>query len=634
MLNLQSMFRVSLPLILSGLVLVLLAPVSHARVDNVSTVLITGVYDDPFVAGEASEAIQIQNMSGAVVGVGNWTLGDGEGMVAFPEGASLEAGQRIWVSKSATAFLGEFGFLPAYEYGGNSDANVPDMTGSAPSLNNSGDQVILRDEGGDVVDAMVYGNASLSAPDWIGEGVQPYEFGSASVEGQILFRKRGESDGMPIADTNTRADWAQDPKDAVLGKKVMYPGWSSDAFFQTTKSSVAATVKYCVAPDNLFVCMRDEILSATQTISMEMYSLDNANVVDAITRTLDANVKVSVLLDGAAMVNQGKWACAAIERHGGECWIMASKPQANIHKRYDSEHGKWMIVDHARVSIGSENMGDDAMPADVSSDGTFGTRGGYMISDDAELVNAAQAILENDFDPAHHADVRRWGTNTDDFPPFDFVPVYQDGGSKYKVQFPNPLVLNGMFPTELVECPDNCLRTSDALLEMVTKAGAGDTLSVEQLYEYPFWGAGASNPVDDPNLRLEAYIAAAKRGARVRILLDSYYDVFSDPRSNFEACAYVNALENRYDIECRLANPMGLGIHMKMVLVEKGGTGFVHLGSINGSETSNKLNRELATQVESLAAEQYWKGVFEYDWGTTTFAPHKLYLPLIEHQRH
>lgn len=161
---------------------------------------------------------------------------------------------------------------------------------------------------------------------------------------------------------------------------------------------------------------------------------------------------------------------------------------------------------------------------------------------------------------------------------------------------------------------------------MISARGLLDEMN---LYEYPFWGSGISNPRDDPNVRLEAYLAAAKRGARVRLLLDSFYDTFSDARSNYSTCAYVNQYQNRYDIQCRLGNPAGKGIHMKLVLLQKGATGFVHLGSINGSETSNKLNRELATQAESLAAYNYWAGVFNYDWSTTTFSPHKQYLPLL-----
>jgi phosphatidylserine/phosphatidylglycerophosphate/cardiolipin synthase-like enzyme len=164
---------------------------------------------------------------------------------------------------------------------------------------------------------------------------------------------------------------------------------------------------------------------------------------------------------------------------------------------------------------------------------------------------------------------------------------------------------------------------------MLAEAGYGDSLYVAQLYEYPHWGGSTDNAVSDPNLRLEGYIAAAVRGARVRILLDSFFDVFSNPRSNYETCAYVNRLRASYDIECRLGNPTGGGIHLKLILLDRGDTGIVHLGSLNGSETSNKLNRELAVQVESLAAVNYWKNVFLSDWSSTTFAPRRLFLPFL-----
>lgn len=619
--------RMSLSSALGLLLLALFA--APARAAPSVTLVITGVYADPFMSGDNSEAVQLQNIGAAPLTLDGWQLSDGEGVVTFPNGAMLNAGQKIWAAKTASAFFGEFGFLPAYEYGADSNASVPNMSGSAMSLTDAGDQVVVYDNTATVIDALVYGDASLGAPDWDGAAVQPYVFGSASKEGQILFRKRQESNGLPVPDTDTRADWAQDTADNFLGKQVEYPGWDRDEFFQTAKASAPATIKYCVAPDNLYQCLRDEIIGATATISMEIYSLNNARLVDAITETLDAGAQFTVMLDGGALDAQGKWACAQIETHGGQCWIFAGKPQANVHKRYDNQHGKWLVIDGTRALIGSENFGDDAMPSDDKGDGTLGTRGGYLITDNPAIVNAAQEILERDFDPTRHLDVRRWGAYADDFPPYDFTPNYENGGKGYNAQFVAPLTLNGAYPIELVQCPDNCLRSMDALLGMVAQADAGDTLLVEQLYEYTYWGAGSSNPSADPNLRLEAYLDAARRGARVRILLDSFYDIFSGPRSNWATCAYVNALSAQYDIQCRLGNPTGQGIHMKMVLLQKGAMGFVHLGSINGSETSNKLNRELATQVESLDAYNYWANVFNADWRTTTFAPHRIVLPFL-----
>ena len=57
------------------------------------------------------------------------------------------------------------------------------------------------------------------------------------------------------------------------------------------------------------------------------------------------------------------------------------------------------------------------------------------------------------------------------------------------------------------------------------------------------------------------------------------------------------------------------GIHNKMVLVQlSNGSSYVHIGSLNGSETSSKVNRELAIQIQSNAAYRYLADIFDYDW--------------------
>lgn len=66
---------------------------------------------------------------------------------------------------------------------------------------------------------------------------------------------------------------------------------------------------------------------------------------------------------------------------------------------------------------------------------------------------------------------------------------------------------------------DTYLRDTDSLLGMVARAGSGDTALLTQIYESPYSGASDSNAADDPNRRLEAYIAAARPGAVVRIML-------------------------------------------------------------------------------------------------------------------
>jgi hypothetical protein len=183
---------------------------------------------------------------------------------------------------------------------------------------------------------------------------------------------------------------------------------------------------------------------------------------------------------------------------------------------------------------------------------------------------------------------------------------------------------------ELLTSPESSLRASDSLLGLIGRSGAGDTIDVEQLDEPPHWGDSTSNAIADPNLRLEALIAAAGRGVKVRLLLDRRFDDPTKATSNTATVQYIEALRAvsptlHDNLAARLGDPAMYGIHNKMFLVDVGGQKFVHAGSLNGTETSNKANREVALQVESSAAYDYLLTMFEYDWA---FQPRVL-LPLV-----
>jgi cardiolipin synthase len=141
------------------------------------------------------------------------------------------------------------------------------------------------------------------------------------------------------------------------------------------------------------------------------------------------------------------------------------------------------------------------------------------------------------------------------------------------------------------------------------------------VYEHAWWGAEASNVAADPNPRLEAYIAAARHGARVRVLLDAFFDNqdLTSPRSNLRTVEYLTAVARAegFDLQARRRNPTGLGIHNKMVLAQIGGQGWAVIGSLNGGEVSAKLNREMALLVGSDEVYSYLADVFWYDWVVT-----------------
>jgi hypothetical protein len=134
--------------------------------------------------------------------------------------------------------------------------------------------------------------------------------------------------------------------------------------------------------------------------------------------------------------------------------------------------------------------------------------------------------------------------------------------------------------------------------------------------EHKYWGDSFSNPIADPNPRLEMLIEAARRGAKVHVLLDSLFDEPEDLRSNRATVDYLNllAVTEGLDLAATTGNPTGGGIHMKLVLVRVDGETWSAVGSLNGREISYKVNRVVMLLVDHPAVYERLAEVFAWDW--------------------
>jgi phosphatidylserine/phosphatidylglycerophosphate/cardiolipin synthase-like enzyme len=426
-------------------------------------------------------------------------------------------------------------------------------------------------------------------------------------------------------------NWAQDPNDHINGRKAQYPGWDLTEFFQTTQVTETANLVVAVAPDNAYEIIKSYIESATDSILIEGYTFENAHLIDTVVSRAQAGVTVRVLLEGGKVTDQERWFCQRLDDAGGKAYFFHNDAVADIHDRYRNQHAKFIILDGQTLIVGSENFNYSGLPADDKSNGTWGRRGTFLITDAPSIVARAQAIFDRDLDDTTHKDIVAWNATHprygDPTPGFSPTYVYSDWVT-HIVHFNQPLILTDtVFTFEVVQSPENSLRDTDSLLGLVKRAEAGDTVLVEQLYEREHWGATDSTPTTDPNPRLEAYIAAARRGAKVRILLNGSWDTGS-VSENAVTCAYVNTIARSegLNLQAGLGDPLGRGIHNKMVLVWlNDGGGYAHVGSINGSEASSKINRELALQVRSDEVYHYLERVFEVDW----WLAHPVFLPLV-----
>ena len=599
------------------------------------SVLISAVHFDAYANGD--EGFRLTSVHTQAITLTNWFAADGEGTLNLT--GTLAAGQSIWIAKRAVTFTQQFGFKPDYEYEADTDSLVPNLTGSVPLLGDN-DELAIREGGSNWIDAVIWGTGQITDTGWLtgwtGPGVQQYSNSSIAAFGQILYRKLDEATGAIVADTHTAVDWANDSTDPISGRKTMYPGWDLESFWAPARITATARLTVAIAPDNAYHVISDLLGSARQSIKIEMHTFEHPALAGVLTRTIqDYGVSVTVLLEGGpvgGIEDQELWICQQIEAAGGDCWFMINDSSADIRDRYDYVHAKLIVVDDRVAAIGSENLSLNSLPTDGFSDGTIGRRGVYLVTDAPGVVTRALQIWAADFDLANHRDIYSWSAGDPKYgaPPLGFTPVYTSGGSGYAIRNPEPLSMTAPLTFELLTAPESGLRASDALLGLIAQAGPGDSIDAEQLEERPHWGNSSSNPIDDPNLRLQALIGAASRGARVRLLLDGHFDDPSSPMSNAATHAYVESLRAispvlASHLEVRLGNPTLSGVHNKMLLIALGGRKIVHAGSLNGSEASHKVNREIALQVDSEAAHEYLRAMFEHDWA---FRP-RVYLPLI-----
>lgn len=585
-----------------------------------NTIVIDAVHYDGYELYDADEAVALRNIGEASVSLAGWRISDDRNKDSERLPAIvIEPGKVIWITSKPESFARQFGFA----------AEVAMTTW--PGFANNGDEVILFDPENTVVDALVYNDGDTTISDWRGPAVLPYTVSNLfGREGQILYRKREQVDGIPVVDTNTAADWAQDRSDPTNGRKVRYPGWNLDEFFYTTRVTKTALLTVSIAPDNALDTVVKAIDGSKETLYAESLTFENLIIGEALEAAAGRGVEVIILLEGSppgGLPPQEKYICQRLEKAGGQCWFMVSDDNERIYDRYRYLHSKYILIDHRLVAIGTENLSPNSMPYDDKTDGTWGRRGVMLWTDASEIVDQVQRLFQDDLDYTSHEDIQRWQADHPVYgaPPAGFVPVTETGGITYTVQYSRPSKFRNDFFFELQTSPENSLRNEDGLLGLINEADVGDSVWAQQLTERPHWGTSSSDRINDPNPRLEAYIAAARRGADVRLLLDEYFDDADSPISNHATCLFLNDLATieKLKLTCNLANPSGLGIHNKMVLAHIDGKGYVHVGSINGSELSHKGNREVALLVQADGAYELLAGMFVRD------TPHLVYLPFI-----
>jgi cardiolipin synthase len=559
------------------------------------SVILTRVYYHAF-SGKWDEHVAVTNPDGSSrVDLSGWTVSAGASGVVFPDGATLAPGATVYVTGNASDFLWDCGFLPDFETQSSRPAvGQARPTGNWPAMGNESGHVSLQNANGEPVDVFAWGRP-FNGTGWSGPASE------AILAGEVAIRLR---DAHGWADTNSSADWPA-ANATVIGR--------SDFGAETFDADSVTTF---VSPDCSYQAIAQELDAARASILLAVYQFESWPLAQKLVAARHRGVAVSVLLEGApveGISDQERAVARLLAEAGASVSFLAARPGTGVPDRYYYIHAKYCVIDDSTCVVSSENWKATGIPSDES----FGNRGWGAVVQSAGLAAYLTAVYRSDSNPPMR-DVIPYSPEGGTFgpPPSGFVPDTAAPAGSYRPLFSTADIAPPIRVRPVLS-PDTSSAGNFSVLGLI--GSAARTLDIEQLSCPAEWGSGASRRT---NPYLEALVEAARRGVRVRLLLDgTYLDPADSQEENADALNYLNhaAAAEGLDLQARFAKiPGALKLHNKGVVAD-GERALV--SSINWGPTSVFDNREVGLILESPAAAGYFERAFEYDWNSSARVP-------------
>ncbi|PKL64433.1 MAG: phospholipase [Methanomicrobiales archaeon HGW-Methanomicrobiales-3] len=296
-----------------------------------TAVLITEFCPDPYLHDDADEYIVLSG-NGVLDG---FIISDGRGGFRFPPGATLCG--TLTVARSGPAYRESHGIFPDFEWIDYS-MEVPDVIPGKPlRLANSGDMLMLYEDG------VLVQNIS-----WPGD--------VRAREGQVHYLE----------------DNVWDPRPLLLGQSRFEPASFSD---------VRGTA--FVSPDSSGGVMMAAVNAATDEILLNIYEFSSPEIAESLIAAKGRNVDVIVLVEGGpvgGISSEEKAVLWQLNQSGIPVYAMA--PVTGQHAPYRYDHAKYLIIDRRAILLTSENFKYSGFPPE----GMSGNRGWGVYLEDPDLA--------------------------------------------------------------------------------------------------------------------------------------------------------------------------------------------------------------------------------------------------------
>jgi cardiolipin synthase len=423
------------------------------------------------------------------------------------------------------------------------------------------------------------------------------------------------------------------------------------------------------SPDNSYSIFFDLIQSAQKEIRLAAYLLRSPEICEALQEAARRGVSVSILLDGwtvgrpkAEKIDDLELYFAnRLSRAGAKILYLKSNSGRREDRRYRYLHAKYAIVDNT-VFFSSENFATSGF----SPNGSTGNRGWVIAVKNEHLAKNYTRIFEQDSSPLNgFDDLRAFGESADyKVRNPKFVPTPEEKRGNY---FPRKDTMEkAVLGLERSISPDDNTDPSRSILSAIHSAN--ETINIQSLSFAPHWGSNTDTPETNPSPYAEAVLDAARRGVKVRVMLNPQFAFFKpkeptpdqkeprdsddktellanlvssfeefqlfqlpnfmqlsdspqkqkprDTKDNESLIKYFRDVAKKESIDIQ-ANYFFLNedsiklLHNKgMVVDEK----IALISSMNWTENSIKNNREVGILIESPKIAQHYSQLFETDW--------------------
>ncbi len=374
-----------------------------------------------------------------------------------------------------------------------------------------------------------------------------------------------------------------DPRPLMLGQSRFGPA---------TFSGVNVTA--FVSPDSSGEALAAAIGGAQEEILLNGYEFSGPEITRALISAKERGVGVVVLVEGgpvggiSAEENAALW---SLNQSGIPVYAMA--PAGEEHAPYRYNHAKYLVLDGQAVLLTSENFKYSGFPPK----GMSGNRGWGVYLEDPALASYFTMVFTMDL------------TSTSVHPYAGIPGDAEKPPAKERTSDFSSRQFTGA-TVRPVLAPD----TSRVIADLI--GSAEHSIEIEQAYI-----------TNETPLTLNPYLAAAvdsaRRGVRVRVLLDSYWYNTRDAADNDEMVATINAIgkNEQIPLEARCADLSATGlekVHNKGVIVDGHS---VLVSSINWNSNSPNFNREAGVIIEHPGVAGYFSAVFEDDWSHAVKPP-------------